>query len=167
MTWQMVRRSSPFRLVRKIAVGPVYCIFSAVISGLRPHTLSAKSTEHSSRFCGLALFQKIEKLRASTNSLSKIVNCLVQSGQNHPQCCKAHYRSGLPTGIERGRMTPVTVLHYPGDQKPWYDISLAFLWDTFCMYWDLYLGRARPNWESITDYFVMISDCSCKTTSAI
>ena len=87
---QMVRRSSPFKLERKIAVGPVYCIFSAVISGLRPHTLSAKSTEHSSRFCGLALFQKIEKLRASANSLSKIVNCSVQSGKNHPQCCKAH-----------------------------------------------------------------------------
>ena len=45
-------------------------------------------------------------------------------------------------------MTPVTVLHYPGDQKPWYNISLAFLWETFCMYYDLYLGRARSNWES-------------------
>ena len=52
------------------------------------YTLISESREHSSQCCGLALFLKMGHLQKCT---SKIVNCLMQSGQSPKQYFLKHH----------------------------------------------------------------------------
>ena len=71
-------------------VSPFSYISSVLADGGRwiIYTLISESREHSSQCCGLALFLKMGHLQKFT---SKIVNCLMQSGQSPKQYFVKHH----------------------------------------------------------------------------